>query len=319
MGKFCVTGGAGFIGSNLVESLVKRGHEVLVVDNLSTGRMTNLEPFRNRIEFIQEDICATQRMREVFSGVEVVFHEAALPSVQKSVLDPERSNQSNIGGTLAVLIAARDAKVRRVVLAGSSSVYGETPTLPKTESMIPQPISPYGVMKLVLELYARVFTRIYGLETICLRYFNVFGPRQDPTSEYSGVLSKFITALLNGKQPVIYGDGEQSRDFTYVENVVEANLLAADATQGVGETINVATGCRYSLIHVLEVLSKLISIHAEPVFAPPRQGDIKHSQADITRAQMVLGYTPPVDFETGLRRTVEWYRTQTGKGRPSLL
>jgi nucleoside-diphosphate-sugar epimerase len=313
MGKFCVTGGAGFIGSNLVESLVKRGHEVLVVDNLSTGRMTNLEPFRNHIEFIQEDICATQRMREVFSGVEVVFHEAAIPSVQKSILDPEHSNHSNINGTLAVLIAARDAKVRRVVLAGSSSVYGETPTLPKTESMIPQPISPYGVMKLVSELYARLFTRIYGLETICLRYFNVFGPRQDPTSEYSGVLSKFITALLNGKQPVIYGDGEQSRDFTYVENVVEANLLAADATQGVGETINVATGCRYSLIHVLEVLSKLISIHLEPIFAPPRQGDIKHSQADITRAQMALRYTPPVDFETGLRRTVEWYRARTGK------
>ncbi len=310
MSIYCVTGGAGFIGSNLVERLAQRGDHVRVVDNLATGRLENLESCRRQIEFIEADVCETDRMREIFSGVDVVFHEAAIPSVQKSILDPERSNHSNITGTLAMLVAARDAKVRRVVLAASSSVYGETAVLPKTESMTPQPISPYGVMKMVSELYAQMFTRFYGLETIALRYFNVFGPRQDPSSEYSGVLSKFITAKLQGRSPVIYGDGEQSRDFTYVDNVVNANLLAAEASEGIGQVINVATGRRYSLNETVKILDKIFGATANAVYEPPRVGDIKHSQADISRARAWLKYQPSVDFETGLRRTVEWYRSR---------
>lgn len=313
MSTFCVTGGAGFIGSNIVEALVAQGDAVRVVDNLSTGRAENLEVFASKIEFIEADICDTRRLREIFSGVDVVFHEAAIPSVQKSILDPEQSNHSNISGTLAVLVAARDAQVKRVVLASSSSVYGEAPALPKAESMPAHPISPYGVMKYVGELYAQLFTKLYGLETIALRYFNVFGPRQDPTSEYSGVLSKFITLLLQEKQPVIYGDGEQSRDFTFIENVVAANLLAAQATQGIGEVINVAVGRRYSLNQALEVLNRILSSHVQPRYEAPRAGDIRHSLADITRARTLLGYEPQVDFETGLRRTVEWYRGTMAK------
>lgn len=313
MSTFCVTGGAGFIGSNIVEALVAQGDAVRVADNLSTGRAENLEVFTSKIEFIEADICDTRRLREIFSGVDVVFHEAAIPSVQKSILDPEQSNHSNISGTLAVLVAARDAQVKRVVLASSSSVYGEAPALPKAESMPAHPISPYGVMKYVGELYTQLFTKLYGLETIALRYFNVFGPRQDPTSEYSGVLSKFITLLLQEKQPVIYGDGEQSRDFTFIENVVAANLLAAQATQGIGEVINVAVGRRYSLNQALEVLNRILSSHVQPRYEAPRAGDIRHSLADITRARTLLGYEPQVDFETGLRRTVEWYRRTMAK------
>ncbi len=310
MSIFCVTGGAGFIGSNLVEALVRRGERVRVVDNLSTGRMENLKPCLDQIEFFEADIADAGEMRKIFSGVEVIFHEAAIPSVQRSILEPERSCQANVTGTLEVLVAARDAKVRRVVLAASSSVYGETPTLPKMESMAPQPISLYGVTKLASELFAQMFTKFYGLETIALRYFNVFGPRQDPTSEYSGVLSRFITALLHDDQPVIYGDGEQSRDFTYVDNIVHANLLAANSMKGVGQVINVATGHRYSLNETLLALGEIFSRSVTARHEAPRPGDIRHSQADITRAQNFLGYEPKVDFKTGLRHTVEWYRNQ---------
>ena len=310
MATFCVTGGAGFIGSNLVEGLVARGDRVRVVDNLSTGHIENLEPMSAKIEFINADISDTALMREVFSGVDVVFHEAAIPSVQKSILDPQRSNQANITGTLSVLVAARDAKVRRVIYAGSSSVYGDTPTLPKAESMPPHPISPYGIMKWVGELYAHQFTKLYGLETITLRYFNVFGPRQDPTSEYSGVLSKFITSMLRSEQPVIYGDGEQSRDFTFVQNVVQANFLAANTSKGIGEVLNVAVGCRYSLNETLKILNRIFSSRVTARYEAPRAGDIKHSQADITRARACLEYEPKFDFETGLRHTVDWYRAK---------
>jgi UDP-N-acetylglucosamine/UDP-N-acetyl-alpha-D-glucosaminouronate 4-epimerase len=310
MATFCVTGGAGFIGSNLVEALVVRGDRVRTVDNLSTGHLENLEPMSAKVEFINADISDTVRMREVFSGVDVVFHEAAIPSVQKSILDPQRSNQANIAGTLSVLVAARDARVRRVIYAGSSSVYGDSPTLPKIETMTPHPISPYGVMKWVGELYAQQFTKIYGLETLSLRYFNVFGPRQDPTSEYSGVLAKFITAMLRNEQPVIYGDGEQSRDFTFVQNVVHANLRAAETSKGIGEVVNVAVGGRYSLNETLKILNRIFSSQVTVRYEAPRTGDIKHSQADITRARALLGYEPQFDFETGLRRTVEWYRAK---------
>lgn len=316
MATFCVTGGAGFIGSNLVEALVLRGDRVRVVDNLSTGHLENLDPVSAKVEFVNDDICDTGRMREVFSGVDVVFHEAAIPSVQKSILDPQRSNQANITGTLSVLVAARDAKVRRVIYAGSSSVYGDTPTLPKAESMPPHPISPYGIMKWVAELYAQQFTKLYGLETITLRYFNVFGPRQDPTSEYSGVLAKFITTMLSNEQPVIYGDGEQSRDFTYVQNVVHANLLAAETSKGIGEVINVAVGCRYSLNETLEILNRIFSGKVAARYEAPRSGDIKHSQADISKARSCLGYEPKFDFETGLRHTVEWYRSMAPSLKP---
>jgi nucleoside-diphosphate-sugar epimerase len=310
MAMFCVTGGAGFIGSNLVEALVARGDRVRVVDNLSTGRIENLESLVARIEFINADICDTDLMRQVFSGVDVVFHEAAIPSVQKSILDPLRSNRANITGTLSVLVAARDAKVRRFIYAGSSSVYGDTPTLPKAENMAPHPISPYGIMKWVAELYAQQFTKLYGLETITLRYFNVFGPRQDPTSEYSGVLSKFITQLLRNEKPVIYGDGEQSRDFTFVQNVVHANLLAAETSKGIGEVMNVAVGCRFSLNETLKILNRIFSSDVVARYEGPRAGDIKHSQADIARAMTLLGYEPKFDFESGLRHTVEWYRAK---------
>lgn len=313
MGHYCVTGGAGFIGSNITETLVQRGDHVRVVDNLATGRRENLDAFARQIELVEVDICDTNRLREVFSGVDVVFHEAAIPSVQKSIVNPQLSNHSNIDGALSVLVAARDAKVSRVVLAGSSSVYGETPTLPKIESMTPQPISPYGVMKLVGEWYAQMFTKFYGLETIVLRYFNVFGPRQDPTSEYSGVLSKFITALIEQRPPVIYGDGNQSRDFTYVENVVAANLLAAGSSQGVGQVINIATGRRFSLNETLKILSEVFSVPVSAQYQPPRVGDIKHSQADIFRARTWLGYEPKVDFKTGLERTIAWYRSRAVK------
>jgi len=308
MSVVCVTGGAGFIGSNLVEALVERGDRVRVVDNLATGHIENLELVADRIEFINADICETARMREILSGVDVVFHEAAIPSVQRSILDPYHSHHANTTGTLSVLVAARDAKVRRVIYAGSSSVYGDTPTLPKTETMTPHPISPYGVMKWVGEMYAQQFTKHYGLETISLRYFNVFGPRQDSRSEYSGVLSKFITAMLQKTEPVIYGDGEQSRDFTFVQNVVDANLLAAQTPQGVGEVMNLAVGGRYSLNEALKVLNRIFSSQVQARYELPRSGDIKHSQADIARAREMLGYEPKIDFEKGLRHTVEWYR-----------
>lgn len=308
MATYLVTGGAGFIGSALVRELLRRGERVRVVDNFLTGRRENLAEVIQGMELLEVDITDLERLRPALEGVDYVLHQAALPSVPRSVQDPLTSNRVNVDGTLNVLVAARDARVRRVVYAASSSAYGDTPTLPKQESMTPGPISPYAVAKLVGEMYAQVFTRVYGLETVSLRYFNVFGPRQDPTSPYSGVLSLFIAALSEGRRPTIFGDGEQSRDFTYVDNVVEANLLACTAPHAVGRVINIATGQRHLLHHVFATLRTIMGASIEPVYAPPRPGDILHSLADIGLARQLLGYQPKVFLEEGLRRTVAWYR-----------
>jgi nucleoside-diphosphate-sugar epimerase len=281
---------------------------VRVVDNFFTGHRRNLDEVSAQVEVFEVDITNLDRLRPVFQGVDYVLHLAALPSVPRSVEDPVTSHEINVNGTLNVLLAARDAKVRRVVYAASSSAYGDTPTLPKQESMEPNPISPYGVTKLVGEYYARVFTRVYGLETVSMRYFNVFGPRQDPTSPYSGVLSVFITALLAGRSPTIFGDGEQSRDFTYVDNAVEASLGACTAPGVAGQVFNVAIGERVTLNEVFALLKKITGATVEPAYAPPRPGDILHSLADVSQARKALGYEPKVLLEEGLQRTVAWYR-----------
>jgi len=305
---YLVTGGAGFIGSSAVRELLRRGERVRVVDNFFTGRRQNLEEVLPQIDLRESDITDLPGLRPAFEGVDYVLHLAALPSVPRSVEDPVTSHRMNIDGTLNVLLAARDAKVRRLVYAASSSAYGDTPTLPKHESMEPNPISPYGVTKLVGEYYARVFTRVYGLETVSARYFNVFGPRQDPTSPYSGVLSVFISALLAGRAPTIFGDGEQSRDFTYVDNAVAATLLACTAPGASGKILNVAVGDRVTLNQVFAVLRKITGANVDPVYGPSRKGDILHSLADIREARAVLGYEPQVLLEEGLQRTVAWYR-----------
>lgn len=308
-----ITGIGGFIGSSIARALLARGSEVRGIDNFSTGKRDNITGILDRIEFQEADILDLDAMRRACTGVDFVFHEAAIPSVPKSVQDPLGSNQANIDGTVNVLIAARDAKVKRVVYAASSAAYGDTPTLPKHEEMRPDPISPYAVAKLASEHYMTSFYRCYGLETVSLRYFNIFGPRQDPSSPYSGVLAKFITTMLRGVPPMIFGDGEQSRDFTYIDNAVAANLLAceAPATQVAGQVFNVATGRRVSLNEIFQLLRKLTGYSGKPEYRGEREGDIKHSLADISRAEAALGYKPTVDFEEGLRRTVEWYRQQT--------
>jgi nucleoside-diphosphate-sugar epimerase len=310
MALYLITGIGGFIGSSLARALVARGEQVRGVDNFSTGNRENIAELLDRIDFRETDILDLDAMHKACVGVDYVLHQAAIPSVPKSVLDPLASNRANLDGTVNVLVAARDAKVKRVVFAASSSVYGETPTLPKRESMTPDPISPYAVAKLASEHYLISFYRCYQLETVALRYFNIFGPRQDPSSPYSGVLAKFITAMLHGQQPAIYGDGEQSRDFTYIDNAVEANLLAckAPAAHAAGQVFNVATGRRVSLNETFKLLQGLTSYSGPPKYEAERGGDIKHSLADISKAEAALGYKPKVDFEEGLRRTVEWYR-----------
>jgi nucleoside-diphosphate-sugar epimerase len=311
--RYVVTGGAGFIGSNTVDALVKRGHSVVVLDDLSAGKEENLAEVRNKITLMKGSITDIEFVRKAMHEADYVLHLAARTSVPRSVKDPIESNRINIDGTLNVLVAARDAKVKRIVFAASSSAYGETPTLPKVETMRPMPISPYGVTKFVGELYLQTFGRCYGLENVCLRYFNVFGPRQDPGSPYSGVLAKFCTAFLEETQPGIFGDGEQTRDFTYVENAVQANLLACEAPNVSGKVFNVGVGGRVSLNQVVEVLAKISGNRLEVKYDPPRDGDIRDSQADITQARELLGYDPQVDFEEGLRRTFEWYRTTQAK------
>jgi len=305
--RYLVTGGAGFIGSNTVQELVRCGHKVVVLDNLSTGKESNLAGVRDHIEFIHGSITEPEKVRAACLGVDYLLHLAARTSVPRSMKEPVETNYVNVDGTLNVLLAARDAKVRRVVFSASSSVYGETPTLPKRESMTPAPISPYGVTKLMGEVYGKLFHRIYGLEFVALRYFNIFGPRQDPDSPYSGVLSRFNAALLEGREPTIYGDGQQSRDFTFVANAVQANLLACTAQNVAGLAFNIGTGNRYTLNQTLRMLGTITGRSGNAKYAPPRDGDILHSQADISEARAKLGYIPRVGFEEGLRRTWEWF------------
>jgi nucleoside-diphosphate-sugar epimerase len=309
MASYLVTGGAGFIGSHLTEELVGRGHRVRVADNLVTGKRRNLDHIRG-VEFLEGDLADLAFARTATDGMEFVLHQAAMASVPRSVKDPITSNRANIDAALNVLVASRDAGVKRVVYAGSSSVYGDTPTLPKHEGMTPNPLSPYALQKLVGEEYCRMFTRLYGLETVTIRYFNVFGPRQDPGSPYSGVISLFATALLESRRPTIYGDGEQTRDFTYVANVVDGVLKACEARDANGQTINVATGSRMSLNELLKVMNRLVGTSMEPLRQEPRTGDVKDSQADISKAKSLLGYQPTVSSEEGLKRTLEWYRSE---------
>ena len=302
--RYLVTGGAGFIGSNIVEELLVRGHHVAVFDDFSTGRHENLEPFRGDIELIEGDLCDAEAVRRAVKGRHIVLHQGALPSVPRSVSDPLKSNEVNVTGTLNVLLAARDAGVQRVVAASSSSVYGDTPILPKVETMPVLPMSPYAVSKLAMEKYCAAFHKVYGLETVALRYFNVFGPRQDPTSQYSAVIPRFISAVMQGTKPVIYGDGLQSRDFTYVANVVEANLLACEAANAAGDFYNVAGGERYSLLDLLSTISEITGIPAEAQHEPARAGDVKHSLADISKIHRAMHFEPKVNFREGLEKTV---------------
>src|SRR5271154_835555 len=310
--RYLVTGGAGFIGSNIVEELVRRGHSVVVLDDLSAGKETNLAAVRDKIDLQVGSITDIAAIREACEGADYVIHLAARTSVPRSVKDPIESNQVNIDGTLNVLVAARDAKVRRFVYAASSAAYGETPELPKVESMPPAPISPYGLTKYVGELYAQVFGRVYGLENACVRYFNVFGPRQDPTSQYSGVLSRFILAILEGQNPVIYGDGEQSRDFTYIENIVDETLRACETKDASGRVFNGGTGERITLNQVLQQLETITGKKIVAKYEPARNGDIRDSQADVSLARTVLGYEPKVQFAEGLQRTWAWYKVNYG-------
>jgi nucleoside-diphosphate-sugar epimerase len=306
MVHYLVTGGAGFIGSHIVEALVERGDCVRVLDNLSTGRQENIASFLDRVEFIKGDLRDAEVVRRAVEGVDFVLHQAAIPSVTRSVQDPIPTETANVIGTLNLLLAARDAGVRRVVYASSSSIYGDSPTLPKAETMPPRPKSPYAVSKLAMEYHCRIATELYGLETVGLRYFNVFGPRQDPASEYAAVIPKFITAMLGGESPTIYGDGTQSRDFTYVNNVVTANLLAATAPDMVGRVFNAAVGTRYTLLELVTMLNEILGTHIEPISGPPRPGDVKHSQADISLIKE-YGYQVQVDFREGLQKTVDWF------------
>ncbi|HDQ73509.1 MAG TPA: SDR family oxidoreductase [Chloroflexi bacterium] len=304
---YLVTGGAGFIGSNIVEALVRREEQVRVLDNFATGKRENLAPWLEQIELIEGDVRDLEAVQRAMAGVDYVLHQAALPSVPRSIADPMETHACNATGTLNVLLAAREAGVKRLVYASSSSVYGDSPTLPKREDMPTDPLSPYAVSKLAGEHYCRAFYQVYGLETVCLRYFNVFGPRQDPTSQYAAVVPKFVTAMLDGRAPTIYGDGMQSRDFTYVTNVVQANLLACRAEGVGGEVFNVACGERFTVLELVAQLERALGKEARPEFAPPRPGEIKHSLADIARASERLGYAPLVGFGEGVERVVAFF------------
>jgi UDP-glucose 4-epimerase len=310
MASYLVTGGAGFIGSHLAEELVRRGHTVRVADSLITGKRRNLDHVPG-VELLEGDLADFGFAERAVAGVDYVLHQAAIPSVPRSVKDPITSNRANIDASINVLVAARDAGVKRLVYAGSSSAYGNTPTLPKQEEMPTSPLSPYALQKLVAEQYAQMFTRLYGFETVTTRYFNVFGPRQDPGSPYSGVISLFATALLEGRRPIIYGDGEQTRDFTYVANVVDGVLRACEAPNAEGEMVNVATGGRISLNELVRVMNRIVGTQLEPIYQDERAGDVRDSQADITKARNLLGYTPIVSLEEGLRHTLAWCRAES--------
>jgi nucleoside-diphosphate-sugar epimerase len=314
MASYLVTGGAGFIGSHLAEELLRRGHRVRIVDNLSTGKRANLDVLRGA-EFMEGDLAEAPVAEKAAAGMDYVLHQAAIPSVPRSVEDPVTSNRANITATLNVLVAARQAGVKRLVYAGSSSAYGDTPTLPKREDMLTNPLSPYALQKLVGERYCQMFTQLYGFPAVTIRYFNVFGPRQDPGSPYSGVISRFTAALLDGERPVIHGDGEQTRDFTYVANVVDGVLRACEAPQAAGEVINVATGGRISLNELLRVLNGLNGSNIQPIYKASRAGDVRDSQADIAKAKTLLGYEPIVFLEDGLKRTLNWCRTSFSSER----
>jgi len=316
MAHYLVTGGAGFIGSHLCEELNRRGERVRVVDSLITGKRANLAHVPN-VEFIEGDLADVSVATRAVHGIDYVLHQAAIPSVPRSVEDPITSNRANIDASLNLLVASRDAGVKRVVYAGSSSAYGNSPTMPKVETMPTAPLSPYALQKLVAEQYCQMFTRLYGLETVTIRYFNVFGPRQDPSSPYSGVISLFIRALCEGRRPTIYGDGEQTRDFTYVANVVDGVLRACQAKEASGEVINVATNGRVSLNQLFASLRDMIGATVEPIYEKPRAGDVRDSQADISKADRLLGYRPLVTFDQGLRNTLEWYRASTESASPA--
>jgi nucleoside-diphosphate-sugar epimerase len=307
---YIVTGGAGFIGSHIAERLLKDGHRVRIVDDLSTGSLKNVEHLQGDLEFHQVSITEKERLDEIFAGADYVFHQAALASVPRSVENPLATHEACVTGTLKVLLAARDAKVKRVVYAASSSAYGDLPGDAKDEAMAPRPISPYGAAKLAGEYYCQAFTAVYGLETVCLRYFNVFGPRQDPMSQYAAVIPLFITAMIDDRRPTIFGDGWQSRDFTYIDNVVHGNLLALGAPKAVGQSLNLATGGSVNLLQLIERINAILGKNIAPIHDQPRAGDILHSRANVDRARELLGFEPVVDFDTGLARTVAWYQSK---------
>jgi nucleoside-diphosphate-sugar epimerase len=312
MEKFLVTGGAGFIGSNICQRLVAEGCFVRVVDNLLTGKRDNLAQVWDKIEFVEADMGVPEVARAVVQGVDVVLHEGALPSVPRSVDDPGATHQHCVDATFTLLLAARDAGVKRFVYAASSAAYGDTPTLPKVETMAPNPLSPYAVGKLVGEYYCSVFAKVFGLQTISLRYFNVFGPRQDPASQYAAAIPAFVTAILRDQPPTVYGDGEQSRDFTYVDNVVQANLLAARAKETHGEVVNVACGEAVTVNAIIARINQLLGKNVKPIYAPARAGDVKHSLADITAARKLIGFQPVTLFREGLEKSIGWYRRNLG-------
>lgn len=312
MTRFLVTGGAGFIGSHIVERLLNDGHEAVIIDDLSTGRIDNIEAFKDRVDYRQIDQRNLDDVQRAMEGVEHVFHQAALPSVPRSIENPLESHHVNVTGTMNLLFAAKEASVKRFVYAASSSAYGDAEVNQKHEELKPAPLSPYGAAKLAGELYCQAFYHSYGLETVCLRYFNVFGPRQNPFSAYTGVLAIFIPLMLKGEQPTIFGDGSVSRDFTFVQNNVEANMLALTAKNASGEVINIACGRPYTILEIVDAINEILGTNIKPKFAPPRAGDIKHSLAAIDKARQVLGYEPSISFEEGLRITIDWYRKELG-------